>query len=115
MGVRLDPICVLCCVLEGDCTLELVGITFITGGGENSHLSPLRNAWGGCKGVTDGVLNPSSKSSSGISGEGSTGRKGSLSLRRFILSTSPSSSNKSFAQSMLQTFHQCQSFLWVPL
>ena len=112
-GVRLDSICVLSGPMEVYCNSESIG--FITGGGENSHLSSLRNAWGECKGVTDGVLNPSSKSSSGISGEGSTGRKGSSSLRRFKLFTSLSSSNKSFAQSILQTFHQCQSFLWISL
>ena len=114
-GVRLDPICVLSSLMEVYCNSESIGVTFITGGGENSHLSSLRNTLGECKGVTDGVLNPSSKSSSGISGEGSTGRKGSFSLRRFKLFTSLSSSNKSLAQSILQAFHQCQSFLWIPL
>ena len=47
-----------------------------TGGGENSHLSSLRNAWRVCRGVTGGVVNPSAKGSSGMSGEGSTGRRG---------------------------------------
>ena len=103
-GVRLDPICVLSGLMEVYCNSESIGVTFITGGGENSHLSPLRNAWGECKGVTDWVLNPSHKSSSGISGEGSTGRKGSSSLRKFKLFTSLSSSNKSFAQSICKHF-----------
>ena len=74
-------------------------------GGENSHLS-LRNYMGGwC--FTGRVFSPSSKSSSDISSEGSTGRKGSLSLKLFILLISLSSSNKSCEQSILQTFHQC--------
>ena len=33
--------------LEDDFTSDWVGITGITGGGENSHLSSLRNTWGG--------------------------------------------------------------------
>ena len=65
----------------------------------------LRNAWGECRGVTSGVVNPSAKGSSGMSGEGSTGRRGSLPLRMFILLISLSSSNKSCEQSMLETFH----------
>ena len=82
-GVELDPILVVSSTLEDDFTSEWVGITGITGGGENSHLS-LTNAWGDCRGVTEGVFSPSAKGSSGMSGEGSTGRKGSLSLRMFI-------------------------------
>ena len=31
---------------EDDFTSDWVGITGITGGGENNHLSSLRNAWG---------------------------------------------------------------------
>ena len=31
---------------EDDFTSEWVGITGITGGGENNHLPSLRNAWG---------------------------------------------------------------------
>ena len=60
--------------LEDDFTSDWVGITGITGGGENNHLSPLRNALGECRGVTGGVVNLSAKGSSGRSGEGSTGR-----------------------------------------
>ena len=51
-----------------------------TGGGENSHLSSLRNACGECIGVAGGVLSLSSKGSSCISGDGIIGRKGSLSF-----------------------------------
>ena len=83
----------------------VVGITGITSGGENNHLSSLRNAWGNCRGVTGGVFSPYAKGSSGMSSEGSTGRKESLSLRMFILLISLSSSNKSHKQSMLKTFH----------
>ena len=90
---------------EDDFTSDWVGITGITGGGENNHLSSLRNAWGECRGVTGGVVNPSAKGSSGMSSEGSTGRRGSLSLRMFILLISLSSSNKSCEQSILETFH----------
>ena len=82
--------------LEGDFTSEWVGITGSIGGGENSHLSSLIKAWRDCRGVTGGVFNPSSKGSSGMSGEGSTGRKGSLPLGTFILFTSLSNSNKSW-------------------
>ena len=46
-----------------------------TGGGENSHLSSLRNAWGECIGVDGGVFSPSSKNSSCLSGDGSLGIK----------------------------------------
>ena len=63
---------------EDDFTSDWVGITGITGGGDNNHLSSLRNAWGECRAVTGGVFSPSAKGSSGVSGEGSTGRKGSL-------------------------------------
>ena len=70
---------------EGGITSEWVDNINTTGGGENSHLSSLRNAWGECRGVTGGVFNPSSKGSSDISSEGSMGRKGSLSLGMVIL------------------------------
>ena len=53
------------------------------------------------KGVTGEVFGPSSSSSSDISGEGSTGSKGSLSLGMLILSISLSSSNNSCEQSKL--------------
>ena len=86
--------------LEGDVTSGLVD-NVSTGGSENSHLSSLRNAWWDCRGVTGGVFSPSSKCSSDISGKGSTGRKGSLSLRMFILLISLSSSNKSCEQSIM--------------
>ena len=105
-GLDLDPIWLVSNTLEGDFTSEWMGITGITGGGgENRHLSSLRNAWGECKGVTGGVFNPSFKGSSGMSGEGSTGKKGSLSLRVYMLLISLSISNKSCEQSKLQTFH----------
>ena len=55
-----------------------------TGGGENSHLSSLRNAWGECIGVAGGVFSPSSKGSSCISCDGIFGRKGSLSFRNTV-------------------------------
>ena len=102
MGVRFS---VVSNELEDDFTSDWVGITGITGGGENNHLSSLRNAWGECRDVTGGVVNPSAKGSSGMSSEGSTGRRGSLSLRMFILLISLSSSNTSCEQSMLETFH----------
>ena len=95
---------------EDDFTSDWVGITGIIGGGENNHLSSFRNAWGECWGVTGGVVNPPAKGSLGISGEGSTGRRGSLSLRMFILLISLSSYNKSYEQSMLETFHLCPIF-----
>ena len=76
MGVRFS---VVFNESEDDFTSDWVGITGITGGGENNHLPCLRNAWEECRGVTGGVVNPSAKGSSGMSGEGSTGRKGSLS------------------------------------
>ena len=62
---------------EDGFTSDWVGITGITGGGggENNHLSSLRNAWEECRGVTGGVFSPSAKGPSGMSGEGSTGRK----------------------------------------
>ena len=52
--------------LEDDFTSGWVGVTGITGIGENNHLSSLRNAWGECRGVTGGVVIPSAKGSSGI-------------------------------------------------
>ena len=70
-GVELNPVSKLS---------NLVDATVKTGGGENSVLSSLRNAWGECRGVAGGVFNPSSKGSSSISGEGIIGRKGSLFL-----------------------------------
>ena len=36
---------------ENDFTSDWVGITGITDGGENNHLSSLRNAWGECRDV----------------------------------------------------------------
>ena len=104
-GVEFGPISVVSHVSKGGFTSKWVFIVGTTGGGENSHLSSLRNVWRGCEGVTGGVFSSSSKGSSDISGEGSTGRKGSLSLKSFILLISPSSSNKSCEQSILQTFH----------
>ena len=109
MGVELNPISVVSSTLEGNFTSEWVGITGIIGGGENSHLSSLTNAWGDCSDVTGGVFNPSSKGSSGMSGKGSTGRKGSLSLGIFILFTSLSNSNKS-----CEHFTSVNPSFWVP-
>ena len=100
-GVELCLLLVLSGALEGDFTSKWVDNADTTGGSENSHLFSLRNAWGKCKGVTGGVFSPSSKGSSDISGEGSTGRKGSLSLGMFILLVSLSSYNKSCEQSIL--------------
>ena len=94
-GVEFNPTSVVSSTLESDFTSEWVGITGSIGGSENSHLSSLTKAWGNCRGVTGGVFIPSSKGSSGMSGKGSTGRKGSLSLGMFILFTSLSNSNKS--------------------
>ena len=76
-----------------------------TGGGENSHLPSLRNVWGDYRSVVGGALNPSSIGSSSISGEGITGRKGSLSLRKSVLLFSLSIPNSSCELSMLYTFH----------
>ena len=84
---------------------NFVDATVNTDGGENSHLSSLRNAWGGCRGVAGGVFSPPSKGSSFISGEGITGRKGSLSLRKIVLLFSLSIPNSSCELSMLYTFH----------
>ena len=84
---------------------NLVDAAVNTGGGENSHLSSLRNAWGECRGVVGGAFNPPSKGSSSISGEGITGRKGSLSLRKIVLLFSLSIPNSSCELSMLYTFH----------
>ena len=76
-----------------------------TGGGENSHLSSLRNACGECIGVAGGVLSLSSKGSSCISGDGITGRKGLLSFKNTVLFFSMSKSILSSMSSMLYTFH----------
>ena len=76
-----------------------------TGGGENSHLSSLRNACGECIGVAGGVLSLSSKGSSCISGDGIIGRKGSLSFKNTVLLFSMSKSMLSSMSSMLYTFH----------
>ena len=101
MRVEFCPLSVLSGVSEGGFTSEWVDNVDTTGGSENSHLSSLGNAWGECRGFTGGVFSLSSKGSSDISGEGSTGRKGSLSLIRFILPISLSSSNKSCEQSIM--------------
>ena len=50
---------------------NLVDAAVITGGGENSHLYSLRNAWGKCRGVVGGAFNPPFKGSSSISEKGS--------------------------------------------
>ena len=55
-GVEFDSISVISSTLEGDFTSEWVSITGSIGGGENSHLSSLRNAWGDCRGVTGECL-----------------------------------------------------------
>ena len=75
-GVRLSPVSELSNFACSDVN---------TGGGENSHLSSLRNAWGECIGVAGGVLSLSSKSFSGIPGDGIIGRKGSLSFKNTVL------------------------------
>ena len=95
-GVELNPVSKLS---------NFVGATVNTGGGENSHLSSLRNAWGECRGVVGGVFSPSSKGSSFISGKGITGRKGSLFLRKIVLLFSVSIPNSSYELSMLYMFH----------
>ena len=100
-AVEFDLVSVLSSMSEGGFTSEWVYNVGTTGGHENSHLSSLRNAWGECRGVTGGVFSPSAKGSSGISGEGSTGRKGSLFLGMFILLISLSNSNKSYKQSIM--------------
>ena len=83
-----------------------------TGGGENSHLSSLRNAWGEGIGVDGGVFSPSSKNSSCLSGDGSIGIKGSLSLKSTVLFLSLSNSILFYKLSLLYTLHYYQSFLW---
>ena len=75
MEVQLNPVLKLS---------NFVGATVNTGGGKNSLLFSLRNAWGECKGVVGGLFSPSSKGSSFISGKGITGRNGSLSLRKIV-------------------------------
>ena len=72
-GVELDSVAELSSTLGVDFTSDFVGVTVNIGGGENSHLSSLKNAWEECRGVAGGVFNPSSKGSSFISGEGITG------------------------------------------
>ena len=84
---------------------NFVGATVNTGGGQNSHLSSLRNVWGECKGVAGGVFSPPSKDSSSISHKGIMSRKGSLSLRKIVLLFSLSIPNSSCDLSMLYTFH----------
>ena len=76
-----------------------------TGGGENSHLSSLRNACGECIGVAGVVLSLSSKSPSCISGDGIIGMKGSLSFKNTVLLFSMPRSILSSMSSMLYTFH----------
>ena len=83
-----------------------------TSGGENSHLSSLRNAWEECIGVDGGVFSPSFKNSSCLSGDGSIGIKGSLSLKNTVLLFSLSNSILLYSLSLLYTLHCCQSFLW---
>ena len=83
-----------------------------TGGGENSHLSSLRNAWGEGIGVDGGVFSPSSKNSSCLSGDGSIGIKGSLSLKSTVLLFSLSNSILFYKLSLLYTLHYYRSFLW---
>ena len=68
-GVRLNPVSKLS---------KFVFSHVNTGGGENSHLSFLRNAWGECIGVAGGVFSLSSRGFSCIPGDGIIGRKGSL-------------------------------------
>ena len=75
-GVRLNPVSKLSKFTRSDVN---------TGGGENSHLSSLRNAWGECIGVAGGVFSLSSKGFSCIPGDGIIGRKGSLSFKNTVL------------------------------
>ena len=96
LSVRLSPISELSNFACSDVN---------TGGGENSHLSSLRNACGECIGVAGGVLSLSSKGSSCISGDGIIGRKGSLSFKNTVLLFSMSNSILSSMLSMLYTFH----------
>ena len=77
------------------------GVNTGGGGGENSYLSSLRNAWGECIGVDGGVFSPSSKNSSCLSGDGSIGIKGSLSLRNTVLLLSLSNSILFYKLSLL--------------
>ena len=76
MGVRLNPVSKLSRFVCSDVN---------TGGGENSHLSSLRNAWEECIGVAGGVLSLSSKGSSCIPGDGIIGKKGSFSFKNTVL------------------------------
>ena len=96
LSVRLSPISELSNFACSDIN---------TGGGENSHLSSLRNECGECIGVAGGVLSLSSKGSSCISGDGIIGRKGSLSFKNTVLLFSMSKSILSSMSSMLYTFH----------
>ena len=95
-GVRLNPVSKLSKFVCSDVN---------TGGGENSHLSSLKNAWGECIGVAGSVLSLSSKGSSGIPGDGIIGRKGSLSFKSTVLLFAMSSSTSSCMLSMLYTSH----------
>ena len=95
-GVRLSPISQLSNFACSDVN---------TVGGENNHLSSLRNASGECIGVAGGVLSLSSKGSSCISGDGIIGRKGSLSFKNTVLLFSMSNSILSSMLSMLYAFH----------
>ena len=90
--------------------LVLSGVN--TGGGENSHLSSLRNACGECKGVDGGVFGPSSNISLCLSGDGNIGINGSLSFKITVLLFSLSNSILFCKVSLPGTFHYCQSFLW---
>ena len=96
LSVRLSPISELSNFACSDVN---------TGGGENSHLSSLRNTCGECIGVAGGVLSLSSKGSSCISRDGIIGRKGSLSFKNTVLLFSISNSILSSKLSMLYTFH----------
>ena len=95
-GVRLNPVSKLSKFVCSDVN---------TDEGENSHLSPLRNAWGECIGVAGGVFSLSSKGFFCIPGDEIIGRKGSLSFRNTVLLFSMSSSISSCILSMLYTFH----------
>ena len=76
-----------------------------TGGGENSLLSSLRDAWREGIGVDGGVFSPSSKNSSCLSGDGSIGIKGSLSLKSTVLFLSLSNSILFHKLSLLYTLY----------
>ena len=55
-GVEFCPLSILSSALEGGFTSEWVDNVDTTGGGENSHLSSLKNAFGECRLLLVGYL-----------------------------------------------------------